>query len=417
MDVTGHNVHPDDHFIQDSLRQSDTRRGATQRNPIIEHHGGLKLQSSNAGYGLFYPPKEVFLWEPLGGGEKKGEEERDRRDLMSKFSQKAVYREVDPRQPDMSFRAVEAIGIAADRPLCPEFKGMIAIKAGITKFHGVKDPDPTFNFLMYEDKVHIKGEKMSKAQVESHLALCEDLVKQALKEKWELENPLRTGVFKSDEDSIKGKQEVAQAWDELLIDNFDLCHSSSQVEKWADHIARQELALAKASTAMKGWAAVHGICLHKHSVTMAKLGTAMDKAKYEPCGAGAIAGDIPQVMAEMDAMAVDVKMAKEATEAMDPLHQQLQIYQKDRPGGKHLLALTELLHSTKRLRGPIGLEMPHLHVVQNPAGSGAGNTAFPGPPPEPAQPAGQEIQPKQKQAETAAAASGGQNEAPNEGPS
>ena len=149
---------------------------------------------------------------------------------------------------------------------------------------------------------------------------------------------------------------------------------------------------------------------------MAKLGIAMDKAKYAMTGdmaGGAMAGDNPQVMAAMDAMAVEVSLVGEATQTMDPLHQQLQIYQNDRQGGKHLLALTELLHNTKRLRGPIGMEMPLLNVVQQPAGGGAGNTAFPSPPTEPATPAGQ-TQPKEeeKQAETAATASGGQIPAP-----
>ncbi len=71
------------------------------------------------------------------------------------------------------------------------------------------------------------------------------------------------------------------------------------MEQWADHLARQELELAKASAALKGWANIHNACLHKHGVTMAKLGTAMDKAKYAmtaDMAGGAMAGDDPQVI-------------------------------------------------------------------------------------------------------------------------
>ncbi len=117
----------------------------------------------------------------------------------------------------------------------------------------------------------------------------------------------------------------------------------------------------------------------------------------------------------MNAMAVEVTQVGEATQTMDPLHQHLQIRQNDRNGGKHLLALTELLHSTKRLRGPIGMAMPLLNVVQQPAeGGNAGNTASPVPPSEPAPPAGQAVlTEEEQQAETAAIAARGQIPAPN----
>ena len=151
---------------------------------------------------------------------------------------------------------------------------------------------------------------------------------------------------------------------------------------------------------------------------MAKLATAMDRAKYAmtaDMAGGAMAGDDPHVSQAMDAMAEEVTWVGQATHTMDPLHQHLQIYQNDRNGGKHLLALTEFLHSTKRMRGPIGMPMPLLNVVQQPAQGGeAGNTEIPVPPPEPAPPAGQ-VRVKseeEQQAETAANAAGGQDTAP-----